>query len=120
MTTKRYETFAVRQRDSFAIISILEKRIYMQMAEKFKDEISDFLKGGVEKIIIDLSEVSVMNSAALGVLIALQNDIENRQGKLSVVGLQPLMEEIFYRMRLELLFAIDPSIDAAIAKHTNV
>lgn len=119
MTAKHYETFAVRQKDEYAIISILEKRIYMQMAEKFKEEITDFLNSGAEKIIVDLSEVCVMNSAALGVLIALQNDIEKRHGKLSVVGLQPLMEEIFYRMRLELLFEIDPSIDAAIAKHAN-
>ena len=119
MTAKNYQTFTVRQEKDFTIISIIEKRIYMQLAEKFKEEVSDFLANGSKKIIIDLSEVSVMNSAALGVLIALQNEMENKKGKLNIVGLQPLMEEIFSRMRLELLFQIEPSIDTAIGKHTE-
>lgn len=119
MSEKNYETFAVQHQNDIAVIAIREKRIYMQLAEKFKEEISDFLENGEQNIIIDLSDVSVMNSAALGVLIALQNDLENKKGKLSIVGLQPLMEEIFYRMRLELLFNIDYSVDAALQKHTG-
>lgn len=119
MSKKKYETFAVLRQSDFAVIAIREKRIYMQLAEKFKDELTDFLKTGEQNIIIDLSDVSVMNSAALGVLIALQNDIENREGKLSIVGLQPLMEEIFYRMRLELLFNIDYSVDTALQKYSG-
>jgi anti-sigma B factor antagonist len=119
MNEKKYETFAVQHQKDFAVIAIREKRIYMQLAEKFKEEISDFLENGEQNIIIDLSDVSVMNSAALGVLIALQNDLENKKGKLSIVGLQPLMEEIFYRMRLELLFNIDYSVDTALQKHAG-
>lgn len=116
MNEQNFETISVEYQDDVAIVAIREKRIYMQRAEKFRDEIGRFLSANPQHIIVDLSDVSVMNSAALGVLIALQNDQETRQGKLSLVGLQPLMEEIFNRMRLELLFDIDKSVGNAMKK----
>lgn len=116
MSHHNFDTFSIHQKSNVAVLSVREKRIYMNTSEKFKDEIDQFLQSRPDKVVVDLSNVSVMNSAALGALIALQNDVEKRAGKLSVTGLQPLMEEIFYRMRLELLFDIDTSLDHAIHK----
>lgn len=116
MALDNYESFTVRTEGTFTILTLHEKRIYMQLAEKFRQDISVLLAHPVKNIIIDLSHVSVMNSAALGVLIALQKELEKRGGKLYVVGLQPLMAEIFTRMRLELLFELAESAEKVLER----
>ena len=119
MEQHNYESFSVIRKSGFAILTLHEKRIYMQLAEKFRQDITQFLQNEDKHIIINLAHVSVMNSAALGVLIALQNELEKRNGKLYVTGLQPLMKEIFLRMRLELLFEIEDSAEKVLAKHSS-
>ncbi len=113
MESSNFETFTVHLYEDIAILKLTEKRIYMQTSDKFGDEIIRFFESAVNSVIFDLSQVSVMNSAALGVLIGAQNEIEKRDGRLSVAGLQPLMKDIFERMRLELLFEIDDSVQVA-------
>jgi len=116
MINQTFDTFKIGYQKNIPVLTFQEKRIYLQLSEKFKEEIGEFLVNGGKNLILDLSDVNVMNSAALGVLIALQSDIEKRKGRMSIVGLQPLMEEIFSRMRLELIFDIDKSVESAASK----
>ena len=114
MESQQFETFIIRKKDDVTIAKVTEKRIYMQTSEQFADEIDALLGRAGKHLVIDLSDVSVMNSSALGVLIGIQSDLESREGGLAVVGLQPLMQEIFSRMRLELLIDIGSSVDEAV------
>lgn len=115
MSTQPYSTFTVSSvGQNIALIKIHEKRIYLKMSDQFREEMQRFLGTPAQRVIVDLSQVSVMNSVGLGVLIALQNELDKRSGQLCLVGLQPLMEEIFTRMRLEYLFKIAPTVEAAL------
>ena len=111
-----FKTFHVEYQNDIAIVKLQEKRIYMKKSDQFREEANQFLEKGDKQIIVDLSGVNVMNSAGLGVLIAMQTEIDKRKGRLTIVGLQPLMQEIFTRMRLEELFELEESVEKALEK----
>ena len=109
-----YKTFALEKQHDIAILKVRERRIYMNVSDQFRDEVRKFLDQNFKKVIVDLSQVSVMNSTGIGVLIALQSAIEKDNGRLKLVGLQPLMQDIFQRMRLEELFDIEEDMQKAL------
>ncbi len=113
---QNYTIFSLTKRNDIPILEVQEKRIYMHYSDDFRDEVMRLLEDeSIDAMIIDLSKVSIMNSAGLGVLIAVQHEMDKRKGKLWIVGLQPLMREIFERMKLPLLFEIGDSVDSALA-----
>ncbi len=114
-----YKTFALEKQHDIAILKVRERRIYMNVSDQFRDEVRKFLDQNFKKVIVDLSQVSVMNSTGIGVLIALQSAIEKDNGRLKLVGLQPLMQDIFQRMRLEELFDIEEDMQKALQSLQN-
>ncbi len=115
--SRNYSTFTITRHDGIPVLEVREKRIYMHLAEDFREEAMRYIDDeNITALIVDLSQVSIMNSAGLGVLIAMQNEMEKRKGRLWIVGLQPLMREIFDRMKLPLLFEIGESVDSVLAE----
>jgi len=101
-----FQTIAVTEKDKNLIITILEKRIYLGVTDIFAEEINKALANEFEKVIIDLKEVSVMNSTGIGVLIKTRDELLKRNKQVELINLQPLMMDIFSRMRLDILFEI--------------
>ena len=99
-----------------AIVTIQEKRIYLGITDLFRDDMLSVLDQDFNELIVNLEHVAVMNSAGLGVLIMAQDTIKKRGGKIKLTNLQPLMLDIFSRMRLDTLFEMYDTIDEAIAK----
>jgi len=60
-----------------------------------------------------MSNVEVINSSGLGVLILLYDKQKKNEGKLVLCGLSMLLQEIFERMRLHTLFQIESSLPDA-------
>ena len=99
-----------------AIVTIQEKRIYLGITDLFRDDMLSVLDQDFNELVVNLEHVAVMNSAGLGVLIMAQDTIKKRGGKIKLTNLQPLMLDIFSRMRLDTLFEMYDTIDEAIAK----
>jgi anti-sigma B factor antagonist len=98
-----------------AIVTIHEKRIYLGITDLFRDDVLSVLENDISDLVINLEHVAVMNSAGLGVLIMAQDSIKKRGGRIKLINLQPLMQDIFSRMRLDTLFEIFDSVDEALA-----
>lgn len=109
-----YKTIALKLDGKKAIVTILEKRIYLGITDIFRDEMISVLELDFQELIIDLKQVSVMNSAGLGVLIMAQDVMKKRNGNTKLAQPQPLMREIFDRMRLDTLFEIYETIEEAL------
>ena len=110
-----YKTIKVNFNKDRVIVTIQEKRIYLGITDLFREDMLSVLDQDFNELIIDLEHVAVMNSAGLGVLIMAQDTIKKRGGKIKLTHLQPLMHEIFARMRLDTLFEIYDSVDEALA-----
>jgi len=102
-----FQTIAVTEKENQLIIEILEKRIYLGVTDIFLEELSDVVQRNFDEMVIDLNHVSVMNSSGIGALIKTRDEVIKKDRKIKLRNLQPLMEDIFSRMRLDTLFEIE-------------
>ena len=102
-----FQTITVTEKENIQYIQILEKRIYLGVTDIFAEEMNKALESSAEKFVIDLRDVSVINSSGIGVLIKTRDELLKRGKKIKLVKLQPLLVDIFTRMRLDTLFEIE-------------
>ena len=68
-----------------------------------------------ERIVIDLSDVTYIDSAGLAALIQAMQKVETYGGKFLLAGLQETVRSIFEISRLDQVFRIFPDTDTALA-----
>ena len=68
-----------------------------------------------ERIVIDLSRATYIDSAGLAALILAMQKVEAFGGKFFLSGLDQTMRSIFATSRLNQIFQIFPDVDAALA-----
>ena len=71
-----------------------------------KDKIVKEIDNGVKRVILNLTNVDYIDSAGLGVLVALLKRIKKEQGVLRIAGLKPNIMKIFQLTRLNQIFDI--------------
>ena len=69
-------------------------------------EIDAELDEGVNRFIIDLTELEYMNSTGLNILINLMNKARNQGGEAIVVGAQPRIKSLFEVTKLNSVFTL--------------
>ncbi len=83
------------------------------------DELQSAIKrladSGNERLVIDLGEVSYLNSSALGVLISAHANYAKRNGKVKLCQLNKNLENLFVITKLSLIFETYPSELEAVA-----
>ena len=68
-----------------------------------------------ERIVIDLSRATYIDSAGLAALILAMQNVEAYGGRFFLTGLHETMCSIFETSRLDQIFHIFPDVDAALA-----
>ena len=107
------KTLTIKKSDNRIIVNITEKRIYLGITDIFREEMISVVENTYDEMIINLENVAVMNSAGLGVLIMARDKIKKINGRIKLTNLQPLMQDIFSRMRLDTLFEIYANVEEA-------
>ena len=69
-----------------------------------------------ERIVIDLSRATFIDSSGLAALILAMQNIEAYGGKFFLAGLHETMRSILESSRLDQIFQIFPDVDAALAE----
>jgi anti-sigma B factor antagonist len=70
------------------------------------------------KLLLDFSNVDHLSSAALGMLINVNNRIKQKNGQLRLASIKPQIYEVFVITKLNKLFQILPSRGEALASFT--
>jgi anti-sigma B factor antagonist len=73
------------------------------------------IKKKPERIVIDLSRATYIDSAGIAALLLAMQQVEAYGGKFFLSGLQETLRSIFEISRLERTFRISPNVDAALA-----
>ncbi len=102
-----YKTITIDQHEDSVEVLVLENRIYLGVTDIFAEEMADVITRDFSEMVIDLSHVSVMNSSGIGVLIKTRDELQKMGRTIKLKNLQPLMKDIFNRMRLDTLFDIE-------------
>ncbi|HRE39981.1 MAG TPA: STAS domain-containing protein [Ignavibacteria bacterium] len=87
--------------------------------DELRDTIKKLSEEGNEKLIIDLGDVTYLNSTALGVLISAHTNYAKRNGKIKICQLNKNLENLFVITKLALIFDAYPTLDEAIASFSK-
>ena len=93
----------------------LEGDIDLHVSPLVRESLNAMIKKKPERIVIDLSRVTYIDSAGMAALILAMQEVEAYGGKFFLSGLQETIRSIFETSRLDGIFRIFPDVDAALA-----
>jgi anti-sigma B factor antagonist len=93
----------------------LEGEIDLHVSPRVTAALGAMIEQKPERLVVDLSKVSYIDSSGLAVLIEGMQNVEAYGGKFVLAGLQDKVRPIFEMARLDQVFIIFPHVDAALA-----
>ena len=93
----------------------LEGDIDLHVSPAVTESLNAMIKKRPERIVIDLSRATYVDSAGVAVLILAMQEVEAYGGKFFLSGLPETIRLIFETSRLDQTFRIFPGVDAALA-----
>ena len=93
----------------------LEGDIDLHVSPAVTEALNAMIKKKPERIVIDLSRATYIDSAGIAVLILAMQEVEAYVGKFFLSGVQETLRSILETSRLDRTFRIFPNVDAALA-----
>ena len=93
----------------------LEGDIDLHVSPVVREALNALIKEKPERVVIDLSRATYIDSAGLAALILAMQMVEAYGGRFFLTGLHETMRSIFETSRLDQVFQIFPDVDAALA-----
>ena len=97
------------------IVTVQEQRIDAQLALAFKDRMRELTEGGSDPVLLDLNHVVFIDSSGLGAIVAAMK-ILGPDRRLILAGLTPAVDKVFRLTRMDSVFGVYPTVEAALAK----
>ncbi|UWQ95613.1 STAS domain-containing protein [Rhodobacteraceae bacterium M385] len=101
------------QHDTVGVVHIAEQRLDASIAIQFKETFRTLTAAGGD-VILDLSDVEFLDSSGLGAIVAVYKALGSGR-HMALAGLQPPVEKVMLLTRMNSVFPIFASLDAALA-----
>ena len=98
-----------------ANVLTLEGDIDLHVSPAVTESLNAMIKKKPERIVIDLSRATYIDSAGIAVLILAMQEVKAYGGKFFLSGVQETIRLILETSRLDRIFWIFPDVDAALA-----
>jgi anti-anti-sigma factor len=82
---------------------------------ELRQAVAGFVDRGYEKLLIDLSGVTYLNSTAIGVLVSAQTTYARRNWQIKLCGINKNIQNIFVITKLTLVFEVHDTLKEAVA-----
>src|SRR4051812_29424082 len=92
----------------------LEGEIDLHVSPRIASALGAMIEQKPERLVVDLSAVSYIDSSGLAVLIEGMQNVEAYGGKFVLAGLQENVRPIFEIARLDQVFRIYPDVESAL------
>ncbi len=102
-------------RGGVLIVRVGEKRVDASKAPAFKDAMARRIDAGSTLVVLDLSEVEFIDSSGLGAIVSCLKRLGPR-GNMAVAGAKGAVSRLFTLTRMDKVFALEASVDAAVAR----
>lgn len=107
-----------RREGALQIVTVNADRIDATVAIQFKDTMRARTEDGADRVILDLQQVDFIDSSGLGAIVAAMKQLGAGR-KLDLAGLTPNVESVFRLTRMDTVFALYPTLDAALMAHAG-
>jgi anti-sigma B factor antagonist len=105
---------SVRQVEEVAIVDLFGRVTLGEASGNLRDTIKDLVSKNAKNILLNLTDVTYMDSSGLGELVGAFATVSNRGGRLKLLGLQPRVHELMHITKLYSVFEIFTDEKAAI------
>jgi anti-sigma B factor antagonist len=106
---------APTERKSRSNVLPLKGEIDLHVSPTVTASLNAMIEKKPQRLVVDLSDVSYIDSAGLAALIEAMQKVEGYGGKFMLAGLQETVRSIFEISRLDQVFQIFPDTDAALS-----
>lgn len=96
------------------IVAVQSQRIDAAVALAFKDRMREITDGYPDTVLLDLNHVQFIDSSGLGAIVAAMKNLSPAR-KLVLAGLTPTVEKVFRLTRMDSVFGVHPTVEAALA-----
>jgi anti-sigma B factor antagonist len=96
------------------VLDLRGKLLMGESDEALRKKIKEFTDAGKSKILLNLGEVPYMDSAGLGGLVSCFTTVNNKKGKLKLVGLTTRLQDLLSITKLLTVFETFDSEEEAI------
>jgi len=104
--------------NSGVVVTVEDSRIDAAVAVQFKDEVRDFTSQHPGRVILDLHNVDFIDSSGLGALVAVMKALP-KDTALEVAALTPIVEKVIRLTRMDKVFVVHSSVDAALKSNQS-
>lgn len=113
-----YQRIEVEEQDSITRVRFVDSKILDQaLVKQLAEELQSLVANTPEpKLLLDLSAVTFLSSAALNNLVVLNKKVQNRNGKFVLLGVQPQVYEVFNITGLNRWFKVVDSTAEALSE----
>ena len=102
----------VSQSGTDTIVAVHSSRLDASVAPQFKTDMTAVVNGGARHLVLDMSEVRMIDSSGLGTLVSILK-LLNGQGSIVIRGAMPSVLGLFKLTRMDRVFTIEPASTAA-------
>jgi len=92
----------------------LEGEIDLHLSPSVADSLQSAIKDKPQRLLVDLTEVSYIDSSGLAVLLEAMRSVEFYGGKFYLIGVRDGLQPIFETSRLDQVFRIYPDAGSAL------
>ena len=93
-------------------VQVGEARIDAAVAIRFKDKMREIALQPSDRVVLDLSRVTFVDSSGLGAIVAVMKSLAPAR-RLELAGLTPNVAKVFRLTRMDNVFVIHPAPEAA-------
>jgi len=104
-------------RQDRANVLAIEGDIDLHVSPVLTEALDAMIKKKPERIVIDLSRATYIDSAGVAALMLAKQEVEAYGGKFFLSGVQEIIRLILETSRLDRIFWIFPDVDSALAAH---
>ncbi|MBL0172580.1 MAG: STAS domain-containing protein [Gemmatimonadaceae bacterium] len=107
-------SFLLARTDDQLLVEV-DGQLVVGNRQEFKQAILDEVEQGVRLVVIDFTRAAYIDSSGLGALVSLGKRLREQNGDLRLTGLNDDLRTLFELTRLDALFPLFASRDAAFA-----
>jgi anti-sigma B factor antagonist len=106
-------SYKIEKDNSFINVSFIGNLMNKQQIQSLLDEIDFYSNEGINKIIIDLSEMKYMNSTGLNILINIFTQTRSKGGDVIITNIPEKINKLLVITKLNSIFNIKETVEEA-------
>lgn len=107
-----------RDEPGLRIVKVHDSRIDAAVAIQFKDKMREVTQDGPNRVLLDLCDVTFIDSSGLGAVVAAMK-LLNGNHVLELSGLTPVVAKVFKLTRMDTVFTIHPDVNSAVTAQAS-